>query len=142
MKDKQLSLKTEVLVRFSEVDTLRIVWHGNYIKYLEDGREAFGRKYGLGYLDYINNNLLTPIVKVDIDYKYPLFYGDKAIVETTYVDHESAKIIFDYKIYRASDNILVSNARTIQVFLNMERELQLTTPPFFEDWKRKWGFIR
>jgi acyl-CoA thioester hydrolase len=141
LKDIQLSLKTEVLVRFSEVDTLRIVWHGNYVKYLEDGREAFGRKYGLGYLDYIDNNLLTPIVKVDIDYKYPLYYGDKAIVETTYVDNESAKIIFDYKIYRASDNVLVSTARTIQVFLNINRELQLTMPPFFEDWKRKWGFL-
>lgn len=142
MNDIQLSAKTEVLIRFSEVDSLRIVWHGNYIKYLEDGREAFGRKYGLGYLDYINNNLLTPIVKVDIDYKYPLHYGDKAIIETTYVDQDSAKVVFDYKIYRASDNVLVSLASTIQVFLNMERELQLTIPLFFEEWKRKWGLIR
>lgn len=142
MSDIQLSIKTEVLVRFSEVDSLRIVWHGNYIKYLEDGREAFGKKYGLGYLDYINNNLITPIVKVDINYKYPLYYGDKAIIETTYIDLDSAKIVFDYKIYRASDNVLVSTANTIQVFLNMERELQLTIPLFFEEWKRKWGFIR
>ena len=141
MDDIQLSIKTEVRVRFSEVDTLRIVWHGNYIKYLEDGREEFGRKYGLSYLDYINNNLLTPIVKVNIDYKYPLYYGDKAIIETTYVYTEAAKIIFDYKIFRASDNMLVATANTIQVFLNMERELLLTTPRFFEAWKRKWGFI-
>lgn len=141
MKDIKLSYQTEVLVRFSEVDTLRIVWHGNYIKYLEDGREAFGREYGLGYLDYINNDLLTPIVKVNIDYKYPLFYGDKAIVETTYVYHEAAKVIFDYKIYRKSDNVLVATANTIQVFLNTDRELLLTSPRFFEDWKRKWGFI-
>ena len=141
MNDISLSLKTEVRVRFSEVDTLRIVWHGNYIKYLEDGREAFGLKYGLGYLDYINNDLLTPIVKVNIDYKYPLYYGDKAIIETTYIYSEAAKIIFDYKVYRASDNVLVATANTIQVFLNTERELQLTTPRFFEEWKRKWGFI-
>jgi acyl-CoA thioester hydrolase len=142
LKDIKLSLQTEVRVRFSEVDTLRIVWHGNYIKYLEDGREAFGREYGLGYLDYINNDLLTPIVKVNIDYKYPLYYGDKAIVETTYVYTEAAKIMFDYKIYRASDNVLVATATTIQVFLNMERELQLTSPGFYEEWKRKLGFIR
>jgi acyl-CoA thioester hydrolase len=141
LKDIKLSYQTEVLVRFSEVDTLRIVWHGNYIKYLEDGREAFGREYGLGYLDYINNDLLTPIVKVNIDYKYPLFYGDKAIVETTYVYNEAAKIIFDYKIYRKADNVLVATANTIQVFLNTDRELLLTSPRFFEDWKRKWGFI-
>ena len=142
MKEIKLSLQTVVRVRFSEVDTLRIVWHGNYIKYLEDGREAFGREYGLGYLDYINNDLLTPIVKVNIDYKYPLYYGDKAIVETTYVYTEAAKIVFGYKIYRSSDNVLVATATTIQVFLNMERELQLTSPGFYEEWKRKLGFIR
>lgn len=141
MNDIKLSFNTEVRVRFSEVDTLRIVWHGNYIKYIEDGREAFGREYGLGYLDYMNNNLLTPIVKVNVDYKYPLYYGDTAIIETTYVYTEAAKIVFDYKIYRQSDNVLVATANTIQVFLNTERELLLTTPLFFENWKRKWGFI-
>ena len=129
-------------MRFSEVDTLRIVWHGNYIKYLEDGREAFGREYGLGYLDYINNDLITPIVKVDIDYKYPLYFGDTAIIETIYEYCEAAKIIFRYKIYRASDNVLVATATTIQVFLNMERELQLTSPGFYEEWKGRLGFIR
>ena len=39
-------------VRFSEVDSMKIVWHGNYVHYFEDGREAFGKKYeGLSYLD-------------------------------------------------------------------------------------------
>ena len=43
--------KTEVPIRFSEVDSLRVVWHGHYIKFFEDGREAFGREHGLTYLD-------------------------------------------------------------------------------------------
>lgn len=83
---------------------------------------------------------MTPIVKVDIDYKYPLYYGDKAIVETTFINQDSAKVVFGYRIFRASDNVLVCTATTIQVFLNMERELQLTNPPFYEEWKKKWGF--
>lgn len=36
--------------RFSEVDSMNIVWHGSYPLYFEDAREAFGEKYGLGYL--------------------------------------------------------------------------------------------
>ena len=35
--------------RFSEMDPIRVIWHGNYLKYLEDAREAFGREYGLSY---------------------------------------------------------------------------------------------
>lgn len=44
---------TELLefdIRFSEVDSMNVVWHGSYPLYFEDAREAFGRKYGLGYL--------------------------------------------------------------------------------------------
>lgn len=43
--------KTNIPVRFSEIDSLGILWHGHYIKYFEDGREAFGAEYNLGYMD-------------------------------------------------------------------------------------------
>ena len=43
-----LSTTIRVQVRFSEVDAIRMVWHGNYVRYMEDAREAFGREYGLG----------------------------------------------------------------------------------------------
>ena len=47
-----LSCITPLRVRFSEVDSMRVVWHGEYVRYFEDGREAFGEQYpGLGYLD-------------------------------------------------------------------------------------------
>ena len=45
-----LSETVRVQVRFSEVDSIKMVWHGNYITYMEDAREAFGRKYGLEYM--------------------------------------------------------------------------------------------
>ena len=61
----QLIDRKEILVRFSEVDSMRIVWHGNYLKYFEDGREAFGLKYNLGYLDVYKHNVMIPIVKVN-----------------------------------------------------------------------------
>jgi acyl-CoA thioester hydrolase len=64
MKHKLLSIKTETIIRFSEVDSMGVVWHGNYVKYFEDGREAFGNKYGLNYLDFHKNGILTPIVKL------------------------------------------------------------------------------
>jgi len=130
---------TEVPIRFSEVDSLRIVWHGHYVKYLEEGREAFGRTYELGYPDVEKAGYATPIVKVDIDYKRQLRYGDIAIVETTYIDSDAAKLIFDYVIRKKSTNEIVATARTIQVFLFLDsRELSLNIPAFMEDWKKKY----
>jgi acyl-CoA thioester hydrolase len=131
----------EIAVRFGEVDSMAIVWHGNYIKYFEDGRESFGAKYNLGYLDVYRNNIMIPIVKVTFDYKKPLVYGDVAVIETRFVNSEAAKIKFEYSVFRKSDHELMASGTTMQVFLTPEKELLLTPPEFFIIWKRKWGLL-
>lgn len=142
MKKVLLCEKTEITPRFSEVDSLGIVWHGNYLKYFEDGREAFGAKYKLGYLDIFNQGYVTPLVKVSLDYKKTLKYGEKAIVEVKYVDCDAAKITFKYLMLKSGTNEVVATGETVQVFLNEKNELHLTIPPFFAAWKKKWGIIK
>ena len=128
---------TEVKVRFNEVDSMGVVWHGNYVKYLEDGREAFGEKYGIRYLDFLRADVIVPLVNIELDFKYPLKYGEKAIVQTKYVDCEAAKLIFEYVISRSSNNEVIVTAKSTQVFLNRNMELLLTFPEFFLKWKQK-----
>lgn len=41
-----LTDRTTIKVRSSEIDSMQIVWHGEYVRYFEDGREAFGKRYG------------------------------------------------------------------------------------------------
>jgi acyl-CoA thioester hydrolase len=136
---KILTDRIEMAVRFSEVDSMRIVWHGNYLKYFEDGREAFGLKYSLGYLDVYKHNVMIPIVKVNCDYKKPLEYGDAAVIETRYLPTEAAKIVFEYTIFRKSDMEVAATGSTIQVFLTPAGELLLTAPEFYTGWKKHWG---
>jgi acyl-CoA thioester hydrolase len=128
-------------VRFSEVDSLHMVWHGTYIRYFEDGREAFGMQYGLGYLQVHQHGFVTPIVKAVCDYKRPLKYGDHIRIETRFVNSEAAKLIFQYTIYNVNTKEVAATGETIQVFLDGNGELQLTNPPFFEAWKKERGII-
>ena len=139
--DKKLTTEKEVIVRFNEVDSLGIVWHGHFVKYLEDGREDFGAKHGLTYLDFKDNEHAIPLVKVDIDYKRIVAYGDRLRVITTFVDSPAAKLIFEYKLYRLSDNELVATGKTIQVFTTFDHELCYVPPEFFLAWKRKVGLL-
>ncbi len=136
---KQLVNETKVKVRFSEVDSMQIVWHGNYVKFMEDGREAFGVEYNLGYYDVYNNGYLVPIVNVNLDYKHQVKYGDELLVQTIYKNVEAAKICFDYIIRRVSDNVIVAKASSVQVFIDKEGELQITNPQFYLDWKHSNG---
>ncbi len=139
--NSQLVNECIVTVRFSEVDSLKIVWHGHYIKYFEDGRESFGKQYGIGYLDLFSQGLLTPIVEVNCNYKRHLSYGDKVIIETSFVNDEAAKIIYNFKLYRESDRELVATGNSVQVFLNEEGELLLTNPEKFIEWKKINGLL-
>jgi acyl-CoA thioester hydrolase len=138
-KYNDLKSVIEFPVRFSEVDSMNVVWHGHYVKYMEEGREDFGRKYGINYMFIKSQGYMAPVVKLKCDYKKTLSYDDKVIVETSYIDSDAAKITYAFKIFRASDKELVATGESVQVFLDMDRELVLTIPPFFDAWKKKWG---
>lgn len=129
---------TRIKIRFSEVDSMRVVWHGQYIRYFEDGREAFGEKYGLSYNDIYNNGYTAPIVDLTCQYKAPLTFGEEAIVETRYIATDAAKIIFEYTVYRSDGVTVAATGSTIQVFLNNKNELELVNPEFYLNWKQQW----
>ncbi|MDM1551762.1 acyl-CoA thioesterase [Empedobacter falsenii] len=139
-KIKTLVHNSNFAVRFNETDPLGIVWHGNYITYFEDGREAFGRHLGISYLDIQKSGFVTPIIKSVCEHKFPLKYGDICRIETTFEDTLAAKMIFKFKIFN-QDEKLVCIGETIQVFLDNEGDLMLTLPPFFEEWKKKVGLL-
>jgi len=135
---RSLSHNTFVHVRFSECDPLNIVWHGNYVKYFEDGREDFGRTHDFSYTEiYTQNGLSVPLVHLEMDYKRSLSFGETIRVETKLVDDPAAKIVFEYKIFNSKDE-LVCTGKTIQAFVHMKKkELVITMPPFFEAWKKE-----
>lgn len=136
----ELTVLSEIRVRFNETDALGIVWHGNYIIYFEDGREAFGRLHQISYLDVMKNGYTTPIVKSVCEHKLPLKYGDLVRIETTFVDTPAAKMVFKYKIFKEGD-LLACTGETTQVFLDKEGNLSLNIPSFFEEWKKKIGLL-
>jgi acyl-CoA thioester hydrolase len=133
-----LQEETEVVVRFNEADPLGIVWHGHYIRYFEDGREAFGKRFGVSYLDFYKQGLAVPVISVQCDYKKPLRYGESILVQCVYENTPAAKLVFRYKIFEAVTRELVATGSSVQVFVDAKTfQLQLTIPVFFESWKSK-----
>ena len=105
---QELSLSYEFQVPFYDLDGIQMVWHGNYVKYMEDGRESFGEQYGLEYLTMFNNGYTAPIVDMKLQFKQSVSVGETVIVETTYRPCRSAKLIFDYVIYNKKDMSVVN----------------------------------
>ena len=139
MDEKLLTASKNLKIRFSEVDSMDFVWHGSYPLYFEDAREAFGKKYDLGYLLIFDSGFYAPLVDLSFHYKKPIVYGMHPRVDIFYRPTEAAKIIFDYEIHDTKDNELLATGRSVQVFLDKDYQLMWTNPEFYEEWKRKWG---
>jgi Predicted thioesterase len=136
-----LTAEIEIRVRFNEVDSMGIAWHGSYALYFEDAREAFGRAYGLEYLSVKNQGYYIPLVDLSFSYKLPLVYGNTAIVEISYQPSEAAKICFSYRILSSDRQHLIATGKSVQVFMDEDRKLVLYLPEFYVAWQKKHGQI-
>jgi acyl-CoA thioester hydrolase len=141
MKTNQLIALKEFEPRFSEVDSMGIVWHGSYAKYFEDGREEFGKKFGLGYMFIFRNGFYAPLVDLNFQFRKPLPYEIKAVVETKYINSPAAKIQFEYRIFLPEDNSTICTGSSTQVFLDKNYQLAWSIPPFYNEWKAKFGLL-
>lgn len=140
MKTKLIA-RAKAVVRFSEVDSLKIVWHGHYLKYFEDARLAFGEKYDFEYMDIYKKGFVAPLVEIKCNYKSTLTYRDKIIIEITYINCDAMKLLFEYKVMKADTKEVVAEGSSMQVLLDKKGELVLTVPPFIKKWKKKWKLI-
>lgn len=138
-KKQCLSATKKFDIRFSEVDSMHVVWHGNYVIYFEDAREEFGRKYGLDYLMMYGKGYYEPLVDLSFKFKRPLVYGMKPEITIYYRPTEAAKIVFDYEIRDTETDEIVVTGHSVQVFMDKDNyQLVLTNPEFYTEWKKKW----
>jgi len=139
MENNVLSAISPINVRFSEVDSMNVVWHGNYAMYFEDAREEFGRKYGLSYMLIHGHGYFAPLVDLSFSYKRPLLYGMKSEIAIFYRPTDSAKLVFDYEIRDPETSEIFVTGHSVQVFMNEQYQLSWVNPDFFEQWKKRWG---
>ena len=141
MAEMELKASKQFEVRFSEVDSMNVVWHGSYPLYFEDAREAFGAKYALEYMSFRDNGYFAPLVELTFHYKRPIRYGMKPRIDITYRPTEAAKIVFDYEIHDSETDELMATGHSVQVFMDTDYQLVWDNPEFYSEWKKRWKQI-
>ncbi|GJG68170.1 4-hydroxybenzoyl-CoA thioesterase [Prevotella lacticifex] len=136
---RQLEDITRIKVKFSEIDSMRCVWHGSYVKYFEDGRESFGRHYpGIGYADMEREGIYAPVYDLHVHYHSPLGLNDVAVVHTRYNYHPGARLDYEYAIYRESDGKLCCTGESVQLFIGPDGNLMVDLPDYYTGWQKKY----
>ena len=141
MEEKVLKASKILDIRFSEVDSMKVVWHGSYMLYFEDAREAFGQKYQLEYMRIADYGYYAPLVDMQFHYRKPITYGMHPRIDITYRPTEAAKIVFDYEIRDTETEELLASGSSVQVFMDMDYQLVWANPDFYVEWKKMWHQI-
>jgi acyl-CoA thioester hydrolase len=120
--------ETPLQVRFHEVDSYSIVWHGHYISWFEVGRNDLTEQFGMSPLQLKQHHLLAPVVELACQYKLPAFFGDLVLVQTTMERTEVAKLVFRYRVLHQKRGIL-STGSTTHVLTDPSGTLLYRVPP-------------
>ncbi len=119
---------TDITVPFYDVDSMRIVWHGHYVKYLEDARCALLDKIDYNYLEMEASGYIWPIVDMRIKYVASAEFAANIRIYAVLVEYES-RIKIEYEIHDLATQKILTKAHTVQVAVDMQsHELQYESP--------------
>ncbi|MBQ1794493.1 MAG: acyl-CoA thioesterase [Treponema sp.] len=116
---KNISEEIVFNVEFYDVDSMRIVWHGNYVKYMEASRCALLNKIGYNYNDMESSGIAFPLVDIHFKYIRSLRFMDRVRAVATLVEWENC-IKIKYEFYNADTGELTTKAESTQMCVNME----------------------
>lgn len=127
-----LSVDTEVLVPFFDVDSMDVVWHGHYVKYLEIARCALLDDIGHNYTQMKAAGYVWPVIDIQLRYVRAARFGQRLNVRAELIEWRN-RLKVHYLISDAQTGERMTRASTIQVAVTTAGELQLLSPQVFTD---------
>lgn len=126
-----LSAATTIQVPFYDVDSMHVVWHGHYVKYLEQARCALLEFLEYDYLAMQADGYAWPVVDMHLRYVQPAQFGQRLLVRAELVEWEH-RLKINYLIQDETSGLRLTRASSIQVAIDVRtREMQLRCPDSF-----------
>lgn len=128
-KQSRWFAEVEIDVQFFDLDPMEIVWHGNYVKYLEIVRCALLDKIGYNYPQMKESGYLWPVIDMQLRYVGPATFGQKLRLRADLVEWEN-RMKIDYLITDAVSGKRLNRASTTMVAVDVAtREMCFASPP-------------
>jgi acyl-CoA thioester hydrolase len=124
-----LHVDTEVVVPFFDVDSMDVVWHGHYVKYLEIARCALLDRLGHNYAQMKVAGYVWPVIDLQLRYVRAARFGQRLRVRADLAEWKN-RLKIHYLISDAETGERMTRASTIQVAVNIaDGAMQMVSPP-------------
>ena len=128
-----LHVDTEVLVPFFDVDSMLVVWHGHYVKYLEVARCALLDHLGHNYQQMKASGYAWPVIDLQLRYVRGAVFGQRLNVRASLVEWEN-RLKINYLISDAVTGERMTRGSSVQVAVHIDSgEMQLASPQVMLD---------
>ena len=96
-----------VRIYFEDTDSGGVVYHSNYLKFMERARTEWLRSVGIDqhHLKY-HAQIMFVVHRIDIQYKLPARFNDDLVVKSELLEIGSSKIEFRQMIYRDEEMLI------------------------------------
>lgn len=132
MKPPAEAVSFEFRVPFHDVDAMRIVWHGHYLKYMDVARTELLRARGLDIPEISRLQLRLLVAESKCHHSAPLRYADQVRV-TAWVTESWNRIRIAYEIWNLTTNRRAARASTLLVTTDADGKLLWKTPDALRD---------
>lgn len=99
-------------VRYGETDQMGVVYHANYLVYMEEGRTRLMESLGCSYAALEREGWALVVRKADLRYRAPARYDEELAVRTALGRVGGASLLFLYEVRRVSDGELLVEGST------------------------------
>ncbi len=96
----------KIRVLYSDTDSYGVVWHGAYTKWFEAARVELVEKLGLELSRLEKNNIIFPVVELNIRYKSSAKMNERIIIISKITEIKPLSITFEHKVFEEASNIL------------------------------------
>lgn len=118
----------DVRIYYEDTDAAGVVYHANYVKYLERARTEYFRSHGFLVAQLAEEGFIFPVVRLELDFKSPAHHDDILSVETTPVRTGGASFTLRHKIVRQSDGKLLLEGLVTLACINPALKAQRIPP--------------
>ena len=119
MEKRILTAVADIQVEFFDLDPMIVVWHGNYVKYMEAARCVLLEKLNYDYKAMERDGYVWPVVQLSIKYIRPLRFRQKVRVEVSLVEYEIC-LKLQYRFVDVETGKVITKAESTQMAVRIE----------------------
>jgi acyl-CoA thioester hydrolase len=131
----------EIQLYYADTDMMGVIYHANYLKFFELGRTGLIEDLGYNYLEMENAGYYAPVYDIQITYKKPLRYGDKAYVKTWVEKNDGIKTVYGYSIVNGEDEVCAKGTST-HIIVKKDNFRPTSFKKAFPEWFLKYEEIK